>query len=160
MMKPADKRTEIGVCVFLIVVAGAFIWDARDIPAGVFEPLGAGPVPRLICWVVIGLCVTIIGQSLFASPPAKQPEPEATYKPHPWLAAATLALTCVYVAVMAAGMVGFAVATIVYLALTISMLADFERRGIIIALVIALVMGLGCQYIFTEVLIIDLPSGD
>ena len=30
---------------------------------------------------------------------------------------------------------------------------------IILAVVIALIFGLGCQYIFTEVLIIDLPSG-
>ena len=161
-------KTEIGVQVFLIVVAAAFLWDTRSLPGPVFDPLGPAPVPRLICWSVIILCLVIIGQVVFArtnATPADETlseldmvaEPEPT-KPQPLLAIATLALSVAYVLVMAFRLTGFAVATIVYLILTIGMLSRFNKRSMIVGIIIALIMGFGCEYLFTEVFVIDLPT--
>jgi hypothetical protein len=71
-----------------------------------------------------------------------------------------LGLTGAYVAVLAARISSFALATSVFLLLTIGGLNRFDRKGLLVTLVIALAMGFGCQYLFTEVFVIDLPTGD
>jgi hypothetical protein len=158
-----NTKIELGVPLFLIVVSAAFLWDSRTITGPKFDPLGAAPIPRLICWCVIALCMTIIGQTLLASKqaePALEPETdEVDSQPQALLALITLALTCAYVAVMAFRLTRFSVATIVFLVATIGVLSRFNKRSIIIGGIIAVVMGFGCEYLFTEVFVIDLPTG-
>ena len=162
---------ELGVPLFLIGIAAAFLWDSRTLPGAGFDRLGPAPVPRLICWCVIILCGVVIGQVYLARRAAGVPTgsadpdrdapgaPEEDLKPQPVLALAMLGLTGAYVAVLAARISSFALATSVFLLLTIGVLNRFDRKGLLLALVIALAMGFGCQYLFTEVLVIDLPTG-
>jgi hypothetical protein len=42
---------------------------------------------------------------------------------------------------------------------TIAFLARFERRLLPVAAVVALIMGFGCEYVFTRVFVVDLPAG-
>jgi NhaP-type Na+/H+ and K+/H+ antiporter len=157
-----NTKLELGVPIFLIVVSAAFLWDSRTISGIKFDPLGAAPIPRLICGCVIALCMAIILQTLLAS---KQSAPEAPdssevdCQPQPRLAIITLLLTSAYVAAMAFRLCSFSVATIVYLVATIGALDRFSRKSLIIGGIIALVMGFGCQYLFTEIFVIDLPTG-
>jgi cobalamin synthase len=158
-----NTKLELGVPLFLIVVSAAFLWDARTIPAGAFDPLGAGPIPRLICGCVIALCMAVITQTLLAlkqAPAESEPgKEEVEFAPQPRLAIITLLLTCAYVAVMAYRLTSFSVATIVFLLAAIGVLGRFTRKTMIIGGIIALVMGLGCEYLFTEIFVIDLPTG-
>ena len=114
------------------------------------------------------MCLVIIGQTILgrrSHEPVDEElseldmvaEPEPT-KPQPLLAIATLALSAVYVTVMAFRLTGFAVATIAYLILTIGILSRFQKRSMIIGVIIALIMGFGCEYLFTEVFVLDLPT--
>jgi hypothetical protein len=75
------------------------------------------------------------------------------------LALATLGFTVVYVIAMAFRFGSFAIITSVYLLLTIAVLSRFNKKALIIGLAIALIMGFGCQYLFTEIFVIDLPTG-
>lgn len=163
---------ELGVPLFLIGIAAAFLWDSRTLPGAGFDRLGPAPVPRLICWCVIILCGVVIGQVYLAhraaeastgstDPDRDAPGPaDEDVKPQPVLALLMLGLTGAYVAVLAARISSFALATSVFLLLTIGGLNRFDRKGMLVTLVIALAMGFGCQYLFTEVFVIDLPTGD
>jgi len=173
--QPGQSRNarilELAVPICLIGIAAAFLWDARTLAGAGFDRLGPAPVPRLICWCVIVLCGVIIGQVYLArrtvEPSTGSADPdrdpagtgEEDVKPQPLLALVMLGLTGAYVAVLATRISSFALATSVYLLLTISVLNRCDRKGLVFALVIALVMGFGCQYLFTEVFVIDLPTG-
>lgn len=73
------------------------------------------------------------------------------------LAVMTFAATGIYVAVMAAGVAGFAAATIVYVIAAGGLLTRFRPRPLVIIVPLALVLGLGLQYLLTQVFVIDLP---
>ena len=138
---------ELGVPLFLIGIAAAFLWDSRTLPGAGFDRLGPAPVPRLICWCVIILCGVVIGQVYLAhraaeastgsaDPDRDAPGPaDEGVKPQPVLA-------------------------LLMLGVTIGGLNRFDRKGMLVTLVIALAMDFGCQYLFTEVFVIDLPTGD
>ena len=153
---------ELGVPIGLIVIAAAFLWDSRNISEMAFDSLGPAPIPRLICWCVILLSAVVMGQVMLASksPAGKVTTPnEEAAKPQPLLALATLGFTVLYVIAMAFRFGSFAIITSVYLMLTISVLSRFNKKAMIIGAVIALIMGFGCQYLFTEIFVIDLPTG-
>ena len=152
-------RLDVGISLFLIAVSAAFLWDSRNIKAAVFDKLGPAPVPRLICAVVIVLCVIIMIQA-FLKRPAQEETAAADFTPRPVMATVVLLATGLYIAVMASRRVSFSVATIIFLTLTISGMCGFRKRGSLAGLIIAVIMGLGCQYLFTEVFVIDLPTGN
>jgi hypothetical protein len=126
-------KNDIGVSLFLIGVCAVMIWDSWDIPPGSFEPLGAGPIQKF--------------------------ERPLTYRPRPKDAVLVLGLTVIYAIVMALELTRFSISTTVFLFVTISLLTRFDRRSMLIGAIIAVVMGFGCQYLFTEVFVVDLPAG-
>jgi len=72
---------------------------------------------------------------------------------------ATGILTVAYVLALSARVADFALVTTVFLFALIAILARFERRALVLAAIIAVAMGYGCQYVFTEIFVVDLPSG-
>ncbi|MBW1698418.1 MAG: tripartite tricarboxylate transporter TctB family protein [Deltaproteobacteria bacterium] len=158
-------KNDIGLSLFLIGICVVMIWDSWDIPPGSFEPLGAGPVPRMIAYTVIAICLVIMLRAVLqwkrlkTSPGSKVSETTLPYRPRPKDAVIVLGLTTLYVGLMASRLVGFATITAVFLFITISLLMNFNRKSMLIAAVIALIMGFGCQYLFTKVFVVDLPTG-
>jgi hypothetical protein len=163
MSDGSSPRTEIGVALFLIVACAAVLWESRRLPPGVFEPLGSAPIPRATAAIVIALCLIVMAGAVrklrraIGGDAAEQPRPP--YEPRPLDAAAVLALTCVYIAVMQFRLVGFAVATAAFLFLAVGLLMRFRPRTLPVAAAIGLIMGFGCQYLFTRVFVVDLPAG-
>jgi len=140
-----------------IVIAAAFLWDGWSLPPGAFEPIGAGPVPRAVAWMVIALALAMMGEAGWRRTQGAPQAAALAYQPRPVVALIVMAGTIIYVATMALGWIGFAPATVVYLTAMIWLLADFRRNVLPVALVIALIMGYGLRYLFTRVLITDLP---
>lgn len=161
-----DSMLDIAVALFISLVALAFLWELRDIPPGVFEPLGSGPVPQATATIVILLCLVVmiragirIRRNDAAALPALAGDSENDAPPeNPKAVIAAGILTVTYVVVLTAQVAGFALVTAAFLFVLISILARFERRALVIAAIIAVVMGYGCQYIFTEIFVVDLPS--
>ena len=151
--------------LFLIGVCAVMIWDSWDIPPGSFEPLGAGPIPRMIAYTVIIACLVIITRAVFkwrrlkVSKSIEKSEQPLGYRPRPKDAALVLGLTVIYGIAMAFELTRFSISTTVFLFVTISLLTNFDRRSMLIGAIIAVVMGFGCQYLFTEVFVVDLPAG-
>lgn len=156
----SSPRIDIGVSLFLIVVCAAVLWEARGLPPGSFEPLGSGPIPRATAWLIILLCLVVMARALLVlmrGAASASADPGTT--PRPLDAALTLALIAVYVALMAWRVTGFAILTALFLFVTIGFLTRFERRLLPAAAAIGLIMGFGCEYVFTRVFVVDLPAG-
>ena len=147
------------MAVFVIAICAAVLWECRSIPPGVFEPLGSAPVPEGAATLVILLALIVIGCAILALRRTRGIETTAAEVAPRWLDAATVfGLTVVYVAAMQSRLTTFAIMTTIYLFLTIGLLVRFERRALLPILVTALVIGFGCQYLFTRVFIVDLPG--
>ena len=150
-------RTDLALGLFLIVVCGAVLWEARTIPPGVFEPLGSAPIPQTTAGLIILLALVVMARALRALRTGAAP-PAADLALRPLDAAAVIALSALYVLAMAFRLVDFAILTTVFLILTIGILTRFERRLLPIVVVLALITGFGCQYVFTRIFVVDLPG--
>lgn len=159
-MKPdrSQAAIDIGVSLLLIAIAAAFIREGWDLPPGYFEPVGAGPIPIGVAVAVIGFALIVIGKAAWQlrtdTVPQEDPPPFELRRID---AAAVFALTMLYVAAMGMGWIGYAPATVIYLVVTIWLLAGWWPRVLPPAIIIGLVMGYGLQYLFTRVLVTDLP---
>jgi hypothetical protein len=151
-------RWEFGTGAAAIAIAAAFLWDSRKLGPGIFEPIGPAPVPRAVAWTVIALAGAMAlragwrlahGRAAAAAPP--------DYAPRPWAAAILIAGLATYIGAMGLGLVSYAPATIAFLSLAIWFLADFRRRALPLAIVIAVALGFGLRYLFTKILVTDLP---
>jgi putative tricarboxylic transport membrane protein len=60
----------IGVAVFGLVVS-------RNYPIGTALRMGTGYVPRLLCWILLGLGIVVLVQGLRAAEPRDAPAPTA-----------------------------------------------------------------------------------
>ncbi len=161
MQRRPTPVADLVVSIFLIVVCVVVLWETRKLPPGSFEPLGSAPVPRAVAGLIILLCLAVIARAVIELRRGRPRAPTADGTiPRPVDAFALFVLTLAYVAVLALGRASFAVVTSVFLTLAIWGLARFDRRTLPWAIVVAVAMGFGCEYLFTEVFVVDLPSGN
>ena len=162
MQQDTPASTDIGLGVTLIGVALLVIYGTLDLPPGSFEPLGSASIPQYVSGGVIVLSLWIIARALARSRgPQEQAQTDesgdADFPLRPGLAVALVCLAVVYVGVMAMDWLRFSIATTLFSALTIGMLTKFERRFMPAIVVLALVLGIGLEYTFTQIFVIDLP---
>ena len=160
MSDGSQPRTDIGVALVLIVLCCAVLWEARGLPPGSFEPLGSAPVPQTVAGWVVLLCLMVMAKAALAigrGTVVATGDPDFT--PRFADALIVFGLTVLYVLVMAFRLAGFAIVTSLFLFVAIAFLTRFERRMLPLAAAIGLVMGFGCQYVFTRVFVVDLPAG-
>lgn len=156
-------------CV-LLMISGLAYWGTLDLPDPIFDPLGAAFVPKVLAYCLafasgILLIKTIHGAVKLSgakpSQEAKTSEKAVSGQEQPrkrnWLAFASVLLTIAYIAVMYCELCGYRTATIIFLIVFGTMLAGLKPKMIAINLVIALILGLGIYWIFTEVLVVNLP---
>ena len=152
------RKLDIGVSVVLIVLCVAVFWESLSMPPAIYDPIGPAAFPGALS-VTIGFLSMMIMLSSFRAPSgeSRQATQKPAYRLRPDLAVGSTILTVVYVLLLALRLVSFAISTTVYLIFTIMLLMRFDLRRLPIAIIIALMMGLGCGYIFTHVFYIDLP---
>lgn len=105
-------------------------------------------------------------------------EKASGFRPRPWSAVAVLLFTGLYITILYLGIIGFGIVTVLFLFGIIvfligmeplrafgRLITTFDRshfaaaRPVIIAAIIALIMGFGCEIVFTKIFYIDLPTG-
>jgi hypothetical protein len=158
MPNGSSPRTDLALGLFLIVVCGAVLWEARTIPPGVFEPLGSAPIPQATAGLIILLALVVMGRALLALRRDAPAGPAEDLALRPLDAAAVIGLSVLYVLAMALRLLDFALLTALFLMVTIGALTRFERRLLPIIVVLALATGFGCQYVFTRIFVVDLPG--
>jgi Tripartite tricarboxylate transporter TctB family len=159
MADGSNPRVDIGVCLFLIVICCAVLVEAAKLPPGSFEPLGSAPIPQATAGLIIFLCLLVVGRAALAMRRGETTGAEVPYPPRRLDAAVLFGLTVLYVLLMAQRVAGFAPVTALFLFVAIAFLTRFAPRSLPIAALVGVVMGWGCQYVFTQVFIVDLPAG-
>jgi hypothetical protein len=61
---PLFARKDVLSGLLFVAVALAGLWISRDYPIGTALRMGTGYVPRLLCWILLGLGVVILVQGL------------------------------------------------------------------------------------------------
>jgi putative tricarboxylic transport membrane protein len=67
----ALTRKDVLSGLLFVVVALAGLWLSRDYPIGTAVRMGTGYVPRLLCWILLGLGTVILVQGLREAQPAR-----------------------------------------------------------------------------------------
>lgn len=168
----AIARAEINVCLFLIVVCCVVLWESRLIPPGSFEPLGSGPIPQATAALIILLCLLTVWRAFVTLRQTSHnaatttetvqggddPEHGDTHQPRYRQALVVCTLTALYCLVLHSKKIDFSLATVVFLFLAIGYLVQFKPKSMLIVSLISVLMGFGCQFVFTKIFVVDLPG--
>jgi uncharacterized membrane protein len=111
-----------------------------------------------VAGLIILLCLVVMVQALRRMARSEAAAGEAEFPLRYLDAAGVVAVTLIYILGLALELTSFAILTTVFLTLTIGFLTRFRRRELMVALVLGLVMGFGCEYLFTQVFVVDLPT--
>lgn len=161
---------EIGFTGLIVFITGALFWDSLGLPESLREPLGSATIPRVVCVIVIAFCSTLITRSVKAInrerakrteeadvPSSVEPDKQPAYRRRGDLAVKVFLIALAYVALIQTQWVSSKILTPVFLGSAILTLNEFRKSAFIPAIVIALVIGLGTNFLFTDFFYVDLP---
>lgn len=145
----------------LLIFCAAILSQTGQTKGPVFDVVGPDFLPSSVAWIVallvtIQIVVHILGWRKGAPDTAVVSSTEtATGRV---LAAIFSALTVLYAVVLSNEFAPFYLATAIYLTVcTVLLSRRFNWRDLAVGAVVGLVMGVGLQWLFTNVFIIDLP---
>jgi hypothetical protein len=159
-MNSSTPRWELAVSLFIIGVCLVVLWETRDIPPGVFEPLGSAPVPQATATVILLLSAVVAAAAVrrMRTEARVSFESREGYKPRPVDAIVVALLAIVYVFALQERVMDFAPLTAIFLFAAIGFLSRFAVRSLAWGAAVAAVTGWGVQYVFTRVFVVDLPG--
>jgi len=159
-MNSGSPRWELGVSLFLVVGCLVVLWETREIPPGVFEPLGSAPVPQATAVVILLLSVFVALKAVHRLRSEIVPSFQEVegYRPHPVDATVVAVLTVIYVFLLDLRAMDFAPLTALFLFAAIGFLLRFSVRGLVMAAIVAAATGWGTAYVFTRIFVVDLPG--
>ena len=94
-------RADVLSGLLFIAIAAFGLWVSRDYPVGTSLRMGTGYVPRLLCWVLLGLGAIVMAQGL------RQPAPPLRPTAMAWRAvlSVTIAITAFALSIERLGLV-------------------------------------------------------
>jgi hypothetical protein len=94
-------RADVLSGLLFIAVAAFGLWASRDYPVGTALRMGTGYMPRLLCWLLLGLGALVLAQGL------RQPSVPLRSSPQAWraLLSVTLALIAFALSIERLGLV-------------------------------------------------------
>src|SRR5690348_2514989 len=94
-------RADVLSGLLFMAVAAFGLWVSRDYPVGTALRMGTGYVPRLLCWVLLGLGAIVLAQGL------RQPAPPLRSTAIAWRAmlSVTIAITAFALSIEQLGLV-------------------------------------------------------
>jgi hypothetical protein len=131
---PVFLRKDVLAGLLFMAVAVIGLWVSHDYPIGTALRMGTGYVPRLLCWILLGLGVIIAAQGVLGAGQAAFPRGEARWRPLVFVPASLLAFT------FSIERLGVVVATVLLVA--IGALAGRGLRAIEVVLTAALLAAL------------------
>lgn len=136
---------------------------ASELPESAWEPLGAGAFPRFVLGALILLNLAVIGQSL----PRAVREARSSYGNVAGLVKTAsadkhlvfLMLVFLGLYVVAFGLIGYAIATFLFIVIAQVAIGPKTLRNVVSAVIIAVFASLGVEYFFASALDVFLPGG-
>lgn len=154
MIKTSLSDIVLALTTMLIAVLG--LVATFDLPAATLEPIGPAAFPKWASIILFCLGTVVLVRAVLIARTAsskKDSPPTQRYRLALWLSL----LSLVYIGGMSLELFGFRWGTVVYaFALTIA-LFDHRPKYIPVAFVIAIALGVGLHYLFTQIFFIDLP---
>jgi len=157
MKKETSPVADLWLGAFILIVCAATIWEVADLPAGTFEPLGSGPVPRWTAAIIIGLTLWVMFSAWHRIRGGWQSDaPDVAPR---WADVLMVcAVTIVYALLLHFRVARFDLLTTAYLFLTIGLLVRFRVQSLLAVAIVSAVVGFGSYIIFTKVFVVDLPG--
>ena len=149
-------RADVALALVVAAFAGLLWWESRKIPPPFFDPLGSAAVPRGIALLLALLALVILARALVALPWPTGKAAEG-YRPRPDIAAGIVLLCLAYIGLMQLRVLGFQMATILFLIAAAALLGRLNRTTLALGVVAALAIGIGGTLLFTRFFFIDLP---
>jgi len=146
--------------IALLAVSGGLFLEARTIPTSRFEVLGAGAFPMLVHGTLMTLLLIAITSSFRKIP--GDAYGRVARMVSTWAHARRLVLVlfaCLAVYLMAMPVIGYPIATFLFLAVLQITLAPKTRKAVAIALTLAVIFSFGLNWLFAEVFNVFLPRG-
>ncbi len=157
-MDVSESRAETALALIAIALSALFLFEGAKLKPGVFEPIGPGAVPMGVAVITIVLSLLVLFARRRIAAATAGTDNGHPPLPERWaLMLGVAALTLVYVALLQSGSVRYGYATVVYLLTTFLLLSDQVRHDLPWAVALALVFGLGLDYVFRHLLVADLP---
>ena len=157
-MDNSESRAETTLSLIAIALSGLFLYEGAKLKPGVFEPIGPGAVPMGVAVITIVLSLLVLHARWRPRVMPACPYDDPSALNERWLVMLGVgALTRVYTALLHTGAVHYGYATVVYLLTAFSVLSDRVRHDLPWAAALALVFGLGLDYVFRHLLVADLP---
>lgn len=158
---PKMSRKQWGdVCLAAICIlyAGLIYNEALKIPPAFFDTLGSAAVPMGCAAILVVLSVLLVLQTRKAQNTTPPREEDTESFRQRWdVAVGIVVLASAYLGVMSLNWLGFAWATVGFVTLATLLLGGLRKSTLIIGLSLSALLGFGGQYLFTEILFIDLP---
>ena len=138
----------------LMATAALFYAGTLGLPGRSFDSLGIAAMPRALTIGIFALSALLLLQGFRAAPAndAAEGEQPARIAPALLFSAATVG----YVVLLHFRALEFALATTLFLFVSMVLLQGFERRSALVSLLISAGMAYGLRYIFTEVWVVNL----
>lgn len=160
-MTRGQKFLEVSIAIAFMVIALAVFIEVRDLPPGLIDPLGSAPVPRWTAIILFLLSLAMLVKTLLSSPgeaahEKEKTEDEITERPRATVGVA--ALTVFYVLVLAWRAVGFGVLTAAFVFALVVLLSQDRSKAVWMGLLLGVTIGFGCEYLFTQIFVVDLPT--
>lgn len=157
-MDNSESRAETALALIAIALSALFLFEGVKLKPGVFEPIGPGAVPMGVAVITFVLSLLVLFARWRSAAATAGPDDGHSALPERWLLIlGVAALTLVYAALLQTGAVRYGYATVVYLLITFLVLSDRVRHDLPWAVALALVFGLGLDYVFRHLLVADLP---
>jgi putative tricarboxylic transport membrane protein len=156
--KLMGRKLDIGVAAALMVISVAVFWESLSMPPAFYDPIGPAAFPRALSVTIFFLSIILIIKAL-RLPAGKtiQASRQSAHRLRPDLTVGSAVLSGIYILLLTLRQLSFAVSTTLYLISVITLLMPFDLKRLLIAIIIALIMGFGGGYIFTHVFYIDFP---
>ena len=166
---------DIGLSSGLLIISIIVFIQAVKLGPARFDLLGAAFLPKLLSVGIAVLSLVILVNAVIklaqATPPdtigEETPEPEdlnaeSPFVRRPSMAVFVVVLTALYILVMSQKWLHYLSATIAFITVAAVTMSFFEKTPnwyIRIAVIVttALILGFGLEYLFTKVLVINLP---
>ena len=156
---------ETWVTSVLMVVCAVFYIDARSLPEGSFDPLGAGAAPEMVAAALIALCAIILVRSFVRACTGRVVHErgpidilERTSEPSPRSFIHFVVLLLLFVLAFQFEIAHFIVVTTVFVFLATLALAGWSPRAAIIAGCLGIGISVTLFLVLTKFFVIRLPG--